>query len=80
MKKTGEIGILFYIYFDNPSAWPIGDFYKTHREILNAGFENKTKYGPLGWELSLPQNSDTVAHVSDLNSLSKRRCKLYLSR
>jgi len=39
-----------YIYFNNPSAWAIGDFYKTHREVYNGGLEKETPNGPLGWE------------------------------
>ena len=49
-----------YIYFNNPSAWAIGDFFKTHREIYNEGFEKETSYGPLNWELDLPDDNRFV--------------------
>jgi hypothetical protein len=49
-----------YIYFNNPSAWAIGDFYKTHREIYNGGFEKETLKGPTGWELDLPDDNSLV--------------------
>ena len=45
----------FYIYFDNDKAWAVGEYFYTHREILNGGFENAGPYGPLGWELEWPE-------------------------
>ncbi|MDR2774568.1 MAG: carbohydrate binding domain-containing protein [Tannerella sp.] len=65
-----------YIYFDNPSAWAAGDFYKTHREILNGGFEKETGYGPLGWEFSLPEGSNLVEYVRGESRTGNRSIKI----
>jgi hypothetical protein len=59
--KAGA-SVMHYVYFDNPSAWAVGDYYLTHREILNGGFDHTTIYGPLGWELSLPQSTSRVEY------------------
>jgi len=64
-----------YIYFDNPSAWPIGDFYKTHREITNGSFEAETIYGPTGWKISLPEDNNRVEQVKgEAHSGNKSIC------
>jgi len=55
-----DASAIHYIYLDNPAAWPIGDFYKTHCNITNGSFETETVYGPAGWRLSLPDQNNRV--------------------
>ena len=74
-----DASTIHYIYFDNPSAWAIGDFYKTHREILNDGFETETKYGPLGWELSLPEDFGKVEHTGAVNHTGKKSISININ-
>jgi hypothetical protein len=68
-----------YIYFDNPSAWAIGDFYKTHREIHNGGFEAESPFGPLGWEFSLPERNNHVEYAKGESHTGNRSVKVIVS-
>lgn len=65
-----------YIYFDNPSAWAIGDFYKTHREIHNEGFETESPNGPLNWEFSLPEGNNHVEYAKGESHTGNRSIKV----
>ena len=58
-----DASAIHYIYLDNPAAWAIGDFYKTHSGITNGSFETETVYGPTGWQLSLPEGNNRVVVV-----------------
>jgi hypothetical protein len=68
-----------FIYFDNPSAWAIGDFYKTHREVYNGGLEKETRYGPLGWDLDLPDINRKVECVTGEGHTGNRSIKVTAS-
>ncbi|MDR1454214.1 MAG: carbohydrate binding domain-containing protein [Tannerella sp.] len=65
VECTKDASAVHYVYFDNPSAWAIGDFYKTHSDITNGSFENQTVYGPTAWKLSLPAYNNRVEQVDD---------------
>jgi len=49
-----------FIYSDNTSAWRVGEYFYTHREVSNGGFELNGVYGPLGWELEWPEDNRKV--------------------
>lgn len=49
-----------FVYYDNPSAWAVGDFFRSHRKIINSGFEEQTSYGPLGWEYDFPDENHLI--------------------
>jgi len=55
----------YYLYFDNPSAWPVGEYFLTHPEVNQGGFEETGPYGPLGWELSWREPTRDVIWTSD---------------
>jgi len=61
--------VTYFIYADNSEAWPVGEYFYTHREVCNGGFEKSGPYGPLGWVLEWPEDkrdvfwSDTESHT-----------------
>jgi len=65
--------VTYFIYTDNPSAWPVGEYFYTHREVSNGGFEKTGPYGPLGWELEWPEKSRMV-YWSDTESHTGQHC------
>ena len=68
-----------FVYFDNPSAWAPGDYYKTHCEVLNESLELETMYGPLDWELSLPENAGKVEYAKGQAHTGERSIKIAVS-
>lgn len=65
---------IYYVYFDNVSAWAVGEYFNTHLGIDNGGFEASGPHGLRSWELEWPETerdvvrSETAAH-SGQNSL-----------
>ena len=49
-----------FLYYDNPSAWPVGEYYYTHSDVRNGGFETGDKFGPMDWELEWPHEEREV--------------------
>ena len=64
--------VTYFIYSDNTEAWPVGEYFYTHREVSNGGFEKTGPYGPLGWELEWPEDNRDVSW-SDAESHSGQR-------
>lgn len=61
--------VTYFIYSDNSSAWPVGEYFYTHREVSNGGFEMSGVYGPQGWEQEWPEDyRDIVWSDSDSHS------------
>jgi len=51
---------MYYIYFNNPAAWPVGAVLEGHHKVINGGFEKKADGGPVGWRLGLPDEERKV--------------------
>ncbi len=62
-----------FIYFDNPSAWPVGDYFLAERDIANGGFEKRDKYGPRAWKLDWSEDARSVTW-SNKGAHSGNRC------
>lgn len=41
----------YFIYYDNPSAWPIADVLESHHGVTNGGFEKEEDGNPAGWRM-----------------------------
>ncbi len=51
----------YLIYFENPEAWPVGEYFYTHQEVSNGGFEKSGAHGPLDWELEWPEEKRDIS-------------------
>ncbi len=76
IECNSDTVVTSYIYFDNPSAWALGDFYMTHREVYNSGLEKETRYGPLGWDFNLPDLNRKVEYAKGEAHTGDRSIKI----
>ena len=64
---------VYYVYFDNPSAWRVPDFLDVAMGVRNGGLEEGTGDCPAGWRHDTQDEQHKVFWVTE-NAHSGQRC------
>jgi hypothetical protein len=71
---AGE-SVTYYIYFDNPAAWPVPDFLEGAEALRNGGVEDGAGDTPFGWAHDDPDAQHRASWVSETPHSGKRCLK-----
>jgi hypothetical protein len=63
----------YYLYFDNPAAWPVPDFLEGSGKLRNGGLEEGEGEAPTGWQHDANDEQHRTFWVEE-NPHSGRRC------
>lgn len=55
----------YYVYYENPRAWPVPDFLEAHLGVVNGGAEAGSDGSPLGWDADAGDDRHRLSWTTD---------------